>query len=261
MGVIRFFDTDFAFKAFGGTFTASSGVPDNAFDQDFATYWQSTGEGTDGNAVFIERDFLTPRTLSRIFVRVSNISDITFEYWNGTIYVPLTILTTTDSADGFSHFYTFAAISTQKIRINGSNTIVPNEEKQIYDLYYFNEIGELQNPPDGIDPKYNKEQIKHKMDNGKFFIINTGSSWEIKLDFKAFPDQADISLIETLAQRQTEFFIWLNNGNETDFTYKFSPFKFSDLIKVSVDGDFDPKYHGNFFFSGVDFSLKMIEVV
>lgn len=261
MGVIRFFDIDYAFKAFEGTISASSGVPENAFDQSVKTFWQSIGENTDGNAIYIERDFQATRSINRIFLRQSNVLDVSFEYWNGSAYVALPILTTTTSADGLNKLFEFAAVSTQKIKLLGSTTVVPNQEKKIYDAYYFTELGQLTNPPAEIKSAYVTDQIKHQMDNAKYFIARRGSRWEIELGFNVHVTQADITLIEMLAQRTSEFFIWLNNGNETDFSYKFSPFKFEDLIKVSPDGKFTPEFYKNLFFSGVSFGIKLLEVV
>ena len=82
MGVMKFFDVNFGFKAFGGLFDASSNSSsaENAFDESNTTAWQSSGEGTDGTPVYVERDFETDRVISRIFVLNSNIDDISFEY-------------------------------------------------------------------------------------------------------------------------------------------------------------------------------------
>ncbi|MFA6582671.1 MAG: hypothetical protein WCS77_00085 [Elusimicrobiaceae bacterium] len=265
MSGTKFFDYNYALQAFGGAVIASSNDTKKwyAFDGNKRTRWITSGEATDGDAVSIERDFQTNRVVRCLFVYDTNISDIAFYYWNGTAYVEFQdgvnceIIKSTD----YKHIYVEAAanITTAKIKITGSATLTANQEKYIGLFHSFKLLGALAYPI-ALNPTRNLEQVKHKLDNAKYFIIDKGEAAEFSLKIKSHINQADIDLLEALKERKAEFYIWPNGADESQFTYSFAPYRFKDLYKVCLVDKFSPEYTGNYYRAGLNDTLKMVEV-
>jgi hypothetical protein len=74
---MRFFDIDIAAKNFPGTYGATSETASAEFCFDGLSYtrWVSSGKGTDGDAIYVFRNFGVERTITRIFVKNTNIKD------------------------------------------------------------------------------------------------------------------------------------------------------------------------------------------
>ena len=158
---MRFFDTNYLFRSFGGSFGASSNsaIAYMAFDEKTKFRWRSASEGTNGNAIYLERILLAPVSINRIFITETNISDLTIEVDIGAGYVSLPSATLTKSDDGYSYFYELASpINLSKIKFIGSNTIVANEEKYITNAYAFQEIGQIKYN-DAVKPQIERIQV------------------------------------------------------------------------------------------------------
>ena len=142
---MRFFDTNYLFTIFGNTIAESSGTGSLAFDEKTRYGWTSDGEGTDGNSVYIENILSESQSIDRIFVKETNIDDLTIEVDIGAGYVSLSYDELISNADGTSHLYILnTPISLEKIKLSGSNTIVADQEKSIKQVYAFSELGRLE---------------------------------------------------------------------------------------------------------------------
>lgn len=258
---MRFFDLNIAHKSFPGTYDAISEAAnaESCFDGLNYTFWSSNGYADDDLSIWLERDFGATQTFDRIFVQDTNITDISLQYWNGSIWVTASA-TITKSNDLRSILFEFTSLAASKFRLIGSHTAIVDEEKVIGSVFAFTEIGELVIPPSGITAKRVKEQDDHKLISGKSFIFNRGRRWEISLTLKAHIGQDDISLLESLVKRDNEFHIWINNDTEASMAQIVEPYGFKDMIKVSVAGGDNPNYYKNLFFSGVANTFLMTEV-
>jgi len=260
---LRFFGTDYNNIALEPSVTVSSGdtLKNFMFDGLLATKWTSIGEGTDGSPISVEIEFSTSRTINCLYVYSTNIEDITFWYDDGG-YVEITSsnATITKSSDGYHVFVKLNTnITTSKLKITGEDTIVENQDKYITEFYSFLELGQFNYFPD-FSPKIDNTQNVFKLDDGRNFIIERGESFEADITFKSHINQADITLIETLLARKEPFFIWPNGGDETLFIYKFKPFRFQDIFKVAISGDNSPEFTRNYYKSGYNNKIKVIQV-
>ncbi len=261
---ITFFDFNYALKEFNGSVTVSSSDETKwfAFDGSKKTRWLTTGEDTDGDSVSIERDFEANRSIQVLFIYNTNISNIAFEYYDGSWHSlthssNCTIIKSSDN----KHIYVLIdSITTMsKIRITGSNTITANQEKYIYEIYAFKKIGTLEYPVD-IEGSDEINQDKFKKEDSKATLINKGISWDFTLRFRSHINQNDIDLYNTLKSRETEFYIWVNAGLESQFKYKFEPYRFQDIYKVGRDRGGSPALTDNLYWTGLNDILRLIEV-
>lgn len=257
---MRFFDTNVLYTLFGNTINASSGTPSLAFDEKTRYGWTSDGEDTDGDSVYIENILTQTTPVDRIFIRESNISNMSIEVNLGAGDIPLVYSEIISSADGTSHLYILTTpIVTQKVKITGSNTIVANQEKTIKQIYAFSELGRLENF-DNIVPRRERLQKISKLQAGKVDVIDFGRHFSFKLGLKAHYVEDDNDVINMLAQRDNPFFIWINDNTESIMKMYQEPFKFKDLYKVSVQKPDSMRFTKNLYFSGIDDSINMIEV-
>lgn len=257
---MRFFDTNALYTAFGNTVNESSGTGSLAFDEATKYGWTSNGEGTDGTTVYIENILTTATSIDRIFVKESNIEDLTIEVDVGAGYVALTYDELQSSSDGMSHLFILnTPISLEKIKISGDDTITPDEEKTIKQVYAFTELGRIENYDD-ITPSRERVQITNKLQAGKVDIIDFGRYFTFKLKLKAHYVVGDNTAINVLLQRDVPMFIWLNDNTESIMKMYQEPYRFQDIFKVSIQKKDSPKFAKNLFFSGLDESIDMIEV-
>lgn len=262
---LRFFGTDFNNNQFDGTADASS-APLNApfaFDGLTSTRWISNGENTDGNSVYLEMNYGFNRTVNSFYVFNTNISDVVVQYWNGAAFVNFdgTNSKITKSADGFYLFVRANTdITTLKVRVIGSNTIVANQEKSVTLFYAFYELGQFQYFP-GFKPAFTPAQNVFTTTDGRGFVIERGESFSAKINFVSHVLQADITLAQALLAYKQPFFIWPNGGNESIFRFSFRPFRFQDIYKVTITGISNPEFTQNYYRAGYNDVLSLIEVV
>ena len=262
---MRFFDSNFIFSGFGGSYGASSNssVASFAFIEDFSKMWASSGENTNGNAVYLERILLAPVPIDRIFVQQTNISNLTIEVDLGAGYVSLataSAFTLKQSNDGKTYFYLLDnEISIEKIKFIGSNTSPADEEKKISGCLAFRELGQIKYVSD-IAPKISRLQTISKLMAGKTDIINKGNTFSCQIKFKNHYRADQNDLIQTLTARENEFWLWLNDDEEDVIVMSQEPYRFKDIYKVANQKDRALKYSKNMIYSGVDFTLDLIEV-
>jgi len=257
---MRFFDTNWLFEAFGGTYSASSGFPLLCFDEENKYPWTSSGEATDGNAIFVERVLLNVVPVNRIFIKQTNINNITIEIDTGSGYVALSNFILTKSNDGTQYFYELGAIvSLLKIKISGSNTTPTNQDKSIQQILAFTELGVIK-AIDDISPKKNRVQKISKLNTGKVDVINKGSYFSFDLRFKAHYNSSENGIIQTLINNDNAFWLWINDDEEDSMVMIQEPYRFGDIYKVAQQKDSNLSFTGNAFFSGIDAVTNLVEV-
>lgn len=255
----KFFDFNFSSQNYGGSINVSSGTSTAwyATDGNKYTRWNSNGQGGTNNLSYWQRDFGVSRTLNRIYVYQSNIININCVY--GTSDTPLPNLTVVRSQDQQHHYFSFDTISTTTFKLSGTSTIIVGAEKYINDVIATTEIGTFEYPV-LVKGKKVKALVEHKLDDGKKFIINKGNSFEGTLDFKNHISTNDVSIYNTLVNRDSEFYIWINGGNEDQFKYKFYPYQFQDIFKVSIVKTSATSFKDNYYKSGLTGSVDISEV-
>ena len=262
---LRFFSTDYCENSFGGTATASSNVALAlfAFDGLVGTRWTSDGENTDGDDVYLEMDFGVNRTIDSFFVYNTNIEDVEVQYHNGSSWVTCSssIATITKSTD-LAHLFVklTSSVTTQKVRVAGGDTITPNQNKYVYLFHAFLQIGQFEYFPE-LTPKYTPKQNVFSTMDARGFVIERGEQFSAKITFKSHVNQNDITLAEALIALKQPFFIWPNGGDESIFRFSFRPYRFQDLIKVTITGENSPDLTKNFYRAGYNNAFNLIEVV
>ncbi len=257
---MRIFDTNWLFENFDGTITASSGTPQFAFDEDSQFNWSSSGQGADGDVIDVTRTLTTTSSIDSIFITKTNINNITIDVDVGAGFVALTDFILTKSNDGTSYYFRLGSpINIDAIRVNGSKTIIADQEKSIAQILAFEQLGRIKNI-DSIKPKLKRLQKVSKLNAGKKDVIDKGRHFEFTLGFKTHYRAADNAIIEILIERIEAMWIWINDDLEDVQFMSQQPFRFEDVYKVSIEKDNNIEYTNNLFFSGMDLKFRLTEV-
>jgi len=257
---MRFFSENRLYTLLGSTINESSGTGSLAFDEATRYGWTSNGEDTDGDSVYLENILTVATLIDRIFVKDSNIDNLTITVDLGAGYVALSYDEVQSSSDSKTHLFILnTPISLEKIKISGSNTIIADQEKTIKQVYAFTELGRIENYED-ISPSRERVQKINKLQAGKVDVIDFGRYFTFKLKLKTHYVEDDNAVIDMLLQRNVPMFVWINDNTESVMTMYQEPFRFKDIFKVSVQKKDKLSFAKNLFFSGIDESVDMVEV-
>jgi len=255
----RVFGFNYCQQEYGGSVSVSSGSSTMwyATDNNKYTRWVTSGQAGSSQLASWTRGFGASRTIDCIYVFQTNIHNINFVY--GTGDTPLPNVTVMRCEDLSCAFFKFDPVPTTQIKGMGTETITAGEEKYINEVYAMEQVGQFELPilfKGGIE----KSQIDHKLESGKHFVINKGSSLHGKITFKSHISTADVDLYNTILSRDSEFHIWFNGGDEGQFKYLFYPYRFEDMFKVSILKGAQPSFRKNFYGSGLNSELEIVEV-
>ena len=229
---MKAFDINKSLTFFNNTYDSSSGTPDKAFNGKINRRWETIGEGADGDAVYLECDFGVDTQFDYMFIRGTNIEDIGFQYWTGSTWTTYTPPTTPISSDsGDCYFVDFSTFDYTAYRITGSDTIIADQEKRITEVYTFDLLGSFVIAP-FLKVKRLKGQENLVLDNFLMTTINRGSRYEITASLKT-NNQVDVDLFNEIVSRNTEFYLWVNDGEESLMIVDQQAFKFCDVIKLA----------------------------
>lgn len=258
---IKFFDFDYLNNSNNNTVTVSSGdvSKEFMFDGSIDTRWLSYLEGDDHTTSTIEIEFASSKNVDTVFLQKSNAKTYELEYWTGSAWATPAGLVESESEAGGDVLFTFTSLSTTKILVSITETLIADAEKYVTNLMAFSTIGQFTGYPN-IKPKIIMEQFDQKLISGKHHITDRGQSIEIILSFEKYVVDADLQLLEMLKQRKSEFFILLNGGNESQFTRLVEPYRLRDLYKVAISGGYPASYYKNLYGSGVDTEVTLVEV-
>jgi hypothetical protein len=260
----RFYDFNFVENAYGGVNSVSSGTFSMEYASDGLSYtrWASATDGKDGSTSWWAQSWgISARELDTVIVIDTNIKDLTIlvdDDDGSPITVP-TNLVTQKSADGKNYRFTFQNGNYNGIKLIGSSTVTANAQKYIGNVIATNELGQFEHPV-RFRGSMVKEQVSITLESGKKFVIDKGDALSGMLVFKSHTSTHDMELFCTLLDRGSEFHIWPNGGNESQFRYPFYPFRFKDVFKVAIVGKSLPEYTANYFKAGLNATLNVEEV-
>lgn len=259
--MIKFIDLSHCDIDTNTTVVVSSGstIRNKMRDRRSTTQWVSSGSN-DLITETIVFDFGEPKPVDYIQLLNFNLKKFTIKYDSaGTptdFSVPIN--ETVNNSGGSIIFNSFAEVTTQKIYITATETIIANAEKAIGEVIISKVIGTFKGYPD-VSIKIDKNKIEKKMLRGKAKIVDRDETISYALSFKAYPENEDMVLVEKLWDRRNPFYILLSGNIESDFRFIRHGWRNQDIRLVCVSKDYDPNYYQNLYFSGVDFTINLIE--
>lgn len=243
------------------TLTASQAqaYADSVRNRSNANAWITT-DSVDADNTTFEADFGEQRTLTDLILIRHNFKAFTIEYWNsGWVAFATPIVETVNSSD-VSH-YNFPEITTERIRITITGTMVANSDKFLYQLIATTRIGQFKNWPVISGVELDRNRVKTQALSGKYSIIENVGGFQCTFRVNFWRTQSDLDIVETLFDATEGFLIWLCGGDQAQFFAARKGYRLEDIFLMKCENEYSPNYVKGVYTNGLDLSLKLVEVV
>ncbi len=274
-GGIKFFDKSYNLYSDGSSITATSGNTSAklCIDKNFYTVWQSVGSN-DATTETLEITFPSSKTINRVILQKHNFKSYTVKYWNGASYVDFTnvisILNSTPTT-GISEslysldtsYYEFDSVSTTKIEITTTLAQTVNAQKYLTQFIATQELGTLEGFPVITTASHSQNERTQTTLSGKMNIEKSYRTFQLSLDFNAYPSQNDIDLITELFERVEGFNVWICGGKFGSTYYRFTQLGYNlrDIYFMQTMGDLSTLYHANIFTNAPNTRISFVESI
>ena len=271
IGGVKFFDKNKALFRDGSTASASTNDSAAKFMLDISKYtrWESIGSN-DSTTETITINLGTATTLDRLILTEHNFKAYTVKYNGGTDFVNVSnldvdlvggIVETAHDKD--TSYYKFDSVSVSSITISVDTTQVANAEKYLTQFVATVELGTFAGFPRVQNVLHNRNIKGSKALSGKNVIQKGYETTTFRMNFKSYPVQADITLVESLHEREDSFMVWLCGGRYgTDhFTIEQRGWRLKDLYNMQLSRPLGANYEKGIYQNGVNTSLALVEVI
>jgi hypothetical protein len=172
--------------------TVSSGDASkaNIYDRNQDTKWLSVGSN-DTTAETVEIVFVSAVSIDRLSILNHNLKDFNVQYWNGAAYADFSTPVVETANIAANSFYQFNSVSTTKIKLTATKTIVANAQKYVGELLAYLEHFNLTDDylPDNEATANYYRQFEHEKTNGGSVVVieATKSKYQNRLTFNTIP--------------------------------------------------------------------------
>jgi len=234
-------------------------------NRDNESGWSTTGSDDSANTQ-LDLVFNDVLQFDSIIMTGHNFDNFTIQYYNeGSM--TYTDFSTAISPSGLTvdtSFFEFDSVDSSRLRIIIGGTQTADADKFISQLIVTRKIGsgQLEGWPLIKKPTLDLEKKALKTISGKSKIVRSVGAFSCDLDFKTWPSDADMTIIEELHFfHPNGFLFWPSGGDETQFKYKRINFRAKDIFLCGVDSEWQPEWYKGLYKNGVDMKVKLVEVV
>ena len=159
-------------------------------------------------------------------------------------------------------YYTFDPVSVTSITITANKTQIVDAQKFITFFMATTELGTLAGFPRIQKVRHSRNIKSTKVLSGKGVIQKSHETTSFEMRFKTHPIQADITLLETLYDREESFLVWLCGGRRgTDFfTIEQKGWRLRDVYNMQSTKALGADYEKSIYQNGVNSRMSLIEV-
>jgi len=251
---------DNSFSGVSATASEASSFAQNVLTRSNLDAWITTGS-VDANNTTLTVDFGDAKTITEIFLILHNFKAYTVKYWNGSSYVNFStpIAETTNTAT--TTHYSFTSVSTQRIQLTITGTMVANSDKSLCQLVATQSIGQISAWPVISKPTHVTNIQKSMMLSGKTHLTRNAGGFTCELKVKILSTSADLAIIETLYDSVDGFLVWLCGGSTSQFSSVRKGYRLEDLYLMKCMDDYVPEFYEGLYKSGIKINMKLGEVV
>lgn len=269
-GGIKVFDKSRALIKDGASVVASSGdaSADLALSMNRNVRWDSVGSDDTTAETFVIT--MASVAIDRIFIVDHNLKDFSITYGAGASSFANVagidgalgggIVETVFAQD--TAYYEFDSVTTTQINITATKTQTVDAEKHMTLVAVTTEIGTFVGFP-LTKPKIKANSKIAKTQNGKFKTQKGNETFQCGLEVE-YSEEADITILNTLYEKQEPFLIWLSGGKFGSSNFSVTNFKswrLKDLYQVQSFGDMESEFANNVYVGSPMTSLKVREEI
>lgn len=250
------------------TITVTDAVATNT-GQDFIDFvrnrkntsaWLTT-ESTDAANTTLIISMDLGKDVDSIFLLNHNLKAYTIKYWNGSAYVDFSTPISETINTSITNNYNFTSVNTDKIQIIITGTQVADEDKKISQIIVTEKLGQFASWPE-IKKLTNSTNKKiNRALSGKVHVVETVGAFSCSLSVKILSDDNDLSLIETIYNKNEGVLIWICGGDEAQFSSKRIGYRLQDIFLVRPTDEYDPTFYRGIYLSGIKTSITFQESI
>lgn len=269
-GRVKFFERSKLIPMTADVVGSSGGVSVNSLlSFDRGSYWQSD-DTSDSIASELSFSFSPLVNISRLIIVDTNIRDVKIEFdMTLSNIVDIDNLRVSSLSPYRNRnpiiYLEFDPIDIVSLRLIAMNTQTPNQRKYIRQVIATNEIGIFQGFPEVSSYNANQNTIVHRASTGVKHIVKQIKTIDtFNLRFKHYPEAEDISLSNKLFDwPERSFILWPCGGGygSDHFLFESEGWRLQDIYNVQTTGRKSQKWWRNFYKSGAETSLRMVEVI
>lgn len=270
-GGVKFFDKNKALFKYGNAVSASTndGAAKYLLSPNKYVRWESIGSD-DTTVETLTINFKKTTTLDRLFLVSHNLKDYSITYNGGSLFTGVSgldgdlvgnIIET--AYDKNTSYYKFDSVSVDSIEITATKTQTANQEKFITQFIGTVEIGTLAGFPRVQNVRHDRNIKGDKVLSGREVIQPGYETTSFDMNFKTYPVQNDISILETLHLREDSYLVWLCGGRygSDHFTVEQRGWRLADIYNMKGNRPLDADFARGIYQNGVDVRFRFREVV
>ena len=270
-GGVKFFENNKALFRDGNLANASTNDSAAKFILDISKYtrWESIGSD-DSTTETITINFKTAQQLDRLILVGHNFRAYTAQYNGGTDFTNVSGLDgdlvggiAETAYDKDTSYYKFDAVTVSSIIISVDTTQVAGEEKYLDQFIATKEIGTFAGFPRIQNVQHNRNIKGSKALSGKNVIQKGYETTTFRMNFKTYPVQADIDIVEKIHERENSFLVWLCGGRygAEHFSVEQRGWRLRDVYNMQISRPIGANYEKGIYQNGVNTNVSFVEVI
>lgn len=227
--------------------------------------WSTTGSDDSANTQ-LDLVFNDVLQFDSIILAGHNFDNFTIQYYNegSMTYTDFSTAISTSSLTVDTSFFEFDSVDSSRIRIIIGGTQVADADKVLRQLIVTRKIrtGQLEGWPIIKNSTLDLEKNAVKTISGKSKITRRVGSFSCDMNFKTWPSQADMDLMEDLHFfHPNGFLFWPSGGDETQFKYKRINYRAKDIYLCGIESEWNPDWYKGLYKNGLDMRVRLVEVI
>ena len=224
--------------------------------------WMTTGS-TDAALTTIDVELVDEREITTVILTTFNFKAYTIQYWDGGAYVDFSTPVNETANVLTSIEHSFDQISTSKIRIIVSGTMIADADKRITQLIITKNLltGQLDGWPVIKRPRHNTNKKVSIMLSGKVNVVESVGGFSCDLSVKNWNSDSDLSLVEEIYFGKRGVLMWLSGGDEAQFSHNRAGYRGEDIYLVRAVNDYTPEWSSGLYTTGMKINMKLKEAI
>lgn len=269
----RFFKKNLIDLSFDSvTFSITDSVASNTgssltnlmLNRDNDSGWATTGSDDSANTQ-LDLTFNSTLQFDSIILVGHNFDNFTIQYLNDSaVYTDFSTAISPTGLTETTSFFEFDVVNSTGIRLIIGGTQTADVDKFLSQFIITQKIrtGQLVGWPLIKKPTVDLQKRNLTTISGKSKITQRVGAFSCDMDFKTWPSQADMDLIEDLHFFYPNgFLFWPSGGDDTQFKYKRQGFRKQDIYLCGVRSEWEPEFYKGLYKNGIDLKVKLVEVI
>lgn len=222
--------------------------------------WITTGSNDAANTQ-IDIDLDDEAEIDRILLVNHNLKAFTIQYHNGVSYTDFSTAINETTNTKTTNEFSFNEVTTSLIRIVITGTQVADDDKLISQLIITSLIGQLTGYPQIIKPTISKNKKTYRLLSGKALVAKQVGNFSCELAVQNWNNDNDLTIIESVYSATTGVLMWINAGDDDQFSRTNIGYRDKDIFLVSPTNEYMPEFYKFYYNTGIKIKIKLIEVV